>query len=113
MSGSVPLALLHEGEGHTVTIELKNGVVYRGNLEGSDDTMNCQLSSVTMMARDGSVTKLEHVYLRGSHVRFMVLPDLLKQAPVFKKVGAMHEKWKKAREEKGRGRGRGRGAGGR
>jgi small nuclear ribonucleoprotein D3 len=104
---SVPLAVLHEGEGHVVTIELKSGVVYRGNLEGSDETMNVQLSSVTMMARDGSVSKCEHVYLRGSQVRFVVLPDVLKQAPVFKKVGAQHAKWEEGRKKKAAGRGRG------
>ena len=26
------------------------------------------------------------VFLRGSHVRFMVLPDILKNAPFFKKI---------------------------
>ena len=30
--------------------------------------------------------RLEHVYLRGSNVRFLVLPEILKNAPVFKKV---------------------------
>ena len=31
-----------------------------------------------------SECRLEHVYLRGSHVRFVVLPDILKNAPLFK-----------------------------
>ena len=33
---------------------------------------------------DGSVTKLEAVYLRGSHIRLVVLPDLLEGAPILK-----------------------------
>ena len=40
---SVPIMLLHEGEGHIVTIELKNGETYRGLLTESEDSMNCQL----------------------------------------------------------------------
>jgi small nuclear ribonucleoprotein D3 len=32
MSVGVPVKLLHEGEGHIVTIELKSGEIYRGTL---------------------------------------------------------------------------------
>lgn len=39
----VPIKLLYEGEGHIVTVELKNGEVYRGLLAEAEDTMNCQL----------------------------------------------------------------------
>jgi len=39
----VPITLLHEGEGHVVTVELKNGETYRGLLTEAEDTMNCQL----------------------------------------------------------------------
>ena len=35
--------LLHEAEGHTVVVELKNGEIYRGLLEEAEDTMNCRL----------------------------------------------------------------------
>ncbi|KAI7988134.1 Cytochrome P450 78A9 [Camellia lanceoleosa] len=33
---------------------------------------------------DGTVSQLEHVFIRGSKVRFMVIPDMLKNAPMFK-----------------------------
>ena len=39
----MPVTLLHEAEGHTVVVELKNGEIYRGLLEEAEDTMNCQL----------------------------------------------------------------------
>ena len=57
----MPIRLLHEGEGHTVAVELRNGEVYRGTLKEAEDTMNCYLSNVTMTARDGRVSKLEQV----------------------------------------------------
>lgn len=38
---SVPIKLLHEGEGHAVTVEMKNGEIYRGHLNDAEDTMNC------------------------------------------------------------------------
>jgi small nuclear ribonucleoprotein D3 len=39
----VPIKLLHEAEGHVVTVELKNGETYRGVLTDTEDTMNCQM----------------------------------------------------------------------
>jgi hypothetical protein len=40
----VPIKLIHEAEGHVVTIELKNGEIYRGLLQEAEDTMNCKLN---------------------------------------------------------------------
>ena len=88
----VPLTLLHEGEGHVITIELKNGEIYRGKLVESEDTMNCQMREVSMTARDGRVRRLEEVYIRGGHIKFIVLPDLLKNAPVLKKIATLKRK---------------------
>jgi small nuclear ribonucleoprotein D3 len=42
-----------------------------------------------MTARNGRVQKLENVFLRGGHIKFIVLPDLLKNAPMFKKIQSM------------------------
>ena len=42
-SSGVPIKLLHEGEGHVVTVEMKTGEIYRGLLSEAEDTMNCQL----------------------------------------------------------------------
>ncbi|KAF3498769.1 hypothetical protein DY000_02055199 [Brassica cretica] len=39
-------------------------------------------------ALDGKVSQLEHVFIRGSKVRFMVIPDILKHAPMFKRLDA-------------------------
>jgi small nuclear ribonucleoprotein D3 len=88
----VPLTLLHEGEGHVVTVELKKGEIYRGMLVNAEDSMNCQLKNVTMTARDGRVSKLEEVFVRGGNVKFIVLPELLKNAPVLKKVATLKRK---------------------
>lgn len=38
--------------------------------------------------RDGRVAQLENVYIRGSKIRFLILPDMLKNAPMFKRQGA-------------------------
>ena len=67
-------------------MELKTGEVYRGHLVESEDNMNMQLSNVTLTARDGRTSNLEQCFIRGSKIRFMVLPDMLKNAPMFKRV---------------------------
>ncbi|KAK8810602.1 hypothetical protein WA158_007177 [Blastocystis sp. Blastoise] len=96
MSGSIPIKLLHEGEGNTVFLELQSGEKYRGHLLSAEDTMNCHLTNVSMRDRCGKVSKLETVFIRGSTIRYIVLPDILKNSPMFQKV----QKMKEARDEK-------------
>ena len=42
--------------------------------------MNVQLKDITVTARDGRVSHLDQVYIRGSHVRFFIVPDMLRLA---------------------------------
>jgi small nuclear ribonucleoprotein D3 len=67
--------------------------------------MNVQLRRATRTHRDGRVTPLEHVFIRGSTVRLFILPDILANASMFERVVALKE-GKKA-EALGLGRGRG------
>jgi small nuclear ribonucleoprotein D3 len=45
--------------------------------------MNVQLKDITVTARDGRVSHLDQVYIRGSHVRFFIVPDMLRYVPPF------------------------------
>ena len=83
----IPVKLLHEAVGHTITIELKGGVTYRGRLFDAEDNFNISMKDIAVTARDGKQTHLDSVYIRGNMVRFMVVPDMLQQAPMFKRVG--------------------------
>ena len=78
----IPVKLLHEAQGLTVTIEVKTGQLYRGALETVEDNMNVQLKQVIMTARDGQMTPMENVMLRGSSIRYFIIPDNLKHAPM-------------------------------
>ncbi|CAH0058884.1 unnamed protein product [Clonostachys solani] len=93
----IPIKLLNEAEGHIVTLEITSGQTYRGKLlEGNsqlltwrfphvaEDNMNVQLKDITVTARDGRVSHLDQVYIRGSHVRFFIVPDMLRNAPMFR-----------------------------
>ncbi len=88
----MPIKLLFQGEGHVITVELKSGEVYRGQLAAAEDTMNCQLTEVTMTARDGRACRLENVFIRGGQIKFIVLPELLRASPVLRKVAALKSK---------------------
>merc|ERR1712114_128415 len=81
------IKVLHEAEGHIMTCETNTGEVYRGKLVEAEDNMNSQMASVTVTYRDGRVAQLENIYIRGSKIRFMILPDMLKNAPMFKNMG--------------------------
>ena len=68
--------------------------------------------------RDGRVSQLENIYVRGSKIRFLILPDMLKNAPMLKHMatrgrgmGADRGKSAILRNQAGAG-GRGRGMGG-
>lgn len=113
MSIGVPIKVLHEAEGHIVTCETNTGEVYRGKLIEAEDNMNCQMMNITVTYRDGRVAQLENVYIRGSKIRFLILPDMLKNAPMFKRQGnkgtggAGRGKSAILRAQAARGRGRG------
>nr|CAN59901.1 hypothetical protein VITISV_002889 [Vitis vinifera] len=83
----IPVKLLHEAAGHVVTVELKSGELYRGSMIECEDNWNCQLENITFTAKDGKVSQLEHVFIRGSKVPWLI-PDMLKNAPMFKRLDA-------------------------
>lgn len=61
-------------------------VAYAFQVE-AEDNMNCQMQNLTVTYRDGRTSQLENVFIRGSKIRFLILPDMLKNAPMFKKQG--------------------------
>ena len=97
----IPIKLLYEAEGMKITVEMKNGEIYRGLLLGAEDTMNVSLSEVLRTARNGKISKLPNVYLRGSSIRIIALPDLLKSAPLFQKVQTQKRKLDEAAAAQG------------
>jgi len=82
----VPIKLLHEAENSVVSVELKTGDLFRGYLMEVEDTMNVRLDDVFVLNKEGKTIHVDQVYLRGSQIRFFVFPDMLKNAPMLKKV---------------------------
>jgi small nuclear ribonucleoprotein D3 len=88
------------------------GEVYRGKLVEAEDSMNLQMTNISVTHRDGSVTGMQGCFLRGSKIVFVTMPDILKHAPVFNKAGnkgaTTHTATTNILKARGRGRGLGR-----
>lgn len=49
MSIGVPIKVLHEAEGHIITVETMMGEVYRGKLLEAEDNMNVQVGCLILI----------------------------------------------------------------
>ena len=63
--------------GESVVVELKNGTVVQGVVVGVDVSMNTHLTRVTLSVRGGNPVKVDSLSVRGSTVRYFILPDSL------------------------------------
>ena len=86
MSVGVPIKLVHESKNHIITIEVKTGELYRGYLVEIDDTMNCLVENCHQTSVTGKNSYFDKVYIRGSQIRFIIVPDMFKNAPMFSRV---------------------------
>eukprot|EP00878_Enallax_costatus_P006503 GHUV01006818.1.p1 GENE.GHUV01006818.1~~GHUV01006818.1.p1 ORF type:complete len:120 (+),score=25.39 GHUV01006818.1:916-1275(+) len=105
----------------TVQIELKNGTTLQGTITGVDVAMNTHLKNVKLMPRGRSPISVDQMSVRGSTIRYYILPDSLnldtllvdidqpKQRPLKppRVVGAGRAVRGRGRGGRGRGRGRG------
>eukprot|EP00483_Globobulimina_turgida_P008446 UN08463 len=89
----VPIKLLHECVGHIICVETITGEMFRGQLDGAEDSMNIRVHHVTHWNKNGETRKLNNVYIRGSKIRFIVVPDMLKHAPMFKRLDPAYKKY--------------------
>ena len=67
--------------------------------------MNCRLEDVNVTGKDKEMYSLDQVYLRGSQIRFIIVPDMLKNAPMFKRIFNQSKKGKSLLKKAGQGRG--------
>ncbi|KAB7503737.1 Small nuclear ribonucleoprotein Sm D3 [Armadillidium nasatum] len=83
MSVGVPIQILQEAEGHTVTVETKSGEIFKGKLVEAEDNMNVQLEACIATFNNGKISNMENIFVRGSKVKLIALPDFLKNAPMY------------------------------
>lgn len=84
MSAGIPVRLLNEAQGHQIMIELVTGDSYRGKLLENEDNMNLSLYDVVITkGKTGVTSHMNQVFVRGSMIRFISVPEILKNAPMF------------------------------
>ena len=101
----IPLILLHDAEGGSIYIELKSGDTYRGILDEAEDNMNCILKNcIKVSFKDKQQSQIDTVYIRGSQIIFIALPDMLSKAPMFNRRTVNQSQFKRTRPEDSAGR---------
>ena len=58
----------------------------------AEDTMNMRLDDVYMTNRGGKTFRFDQIFIRGSQVRFIIIPDMLKNSPMFKRIANQAKK---------------------
>ncbi|KAK5135038.1 mRNA splicing protein smd1 [Meristemomyces frigidus] len=92
----------------TVTIELKTGTIIHGTIASVSPQMNTNLRTAKMTPKGGEQISLDHISVRGSEIRYFILPDSLPLDTLL--VDDAPKPKNKARKEQGdRGGGGGRG----
>ncbi|KAJ5316756.1 hypothetical protein N7508_001264 [Penicillium antarcticum] len=61
----------------TVTVELKNGTILHGTIMSVSPQMNTSLRTVKMTPKDRDPISLDTINIRGSTIRYYILPDSL------------------------------------
>ena len=95
--------------GETVVVELKDGTSVQGTVVGVDMPMNTHLKAVRQTARDGTVTHIDSLTVRGSTIRFVLLPDTLNLDALLLDIETPEPRNLPRERASSRGRGRARG----
>ncbi|XP_054715515.1 small nuclear ribonucleoprotein Sm D3-like [Uloborus diversus] len=71
----VPVKLLREFVRKKITVDTASGEVFRGVLEEAEDNLNMCLVDVKVTFCSGATGEMKSVYIKGSKVRYIALPD--------------------------------------
>lgn len=80
MQLGVPLKLLKEFLSRKITVETSSGESFRGILLDAEENMSVSLGSVKATLADGKSAEMVSVYIKGSRVRLISLPDSAKDS---------------------------------
>lgn len=82
----IPIVVLHDAEGAVIEVETKKGELIRGLLFEAEDQMNLYVKNAVIVNQTTNVKrKSPQVYIRGCEIVLVVLPSMLKHAPMFRR----------------------------
>merc|ERR1712224_347193 len=93
----------------TVQIELKNGALVQGTIVGVDLAMNTHLKALKLLYKNTDVVKADLMTIRGSHIRYVIIPDSVNVESLLAALDTIKDRPKKESRSKIQGRSRGRG----
>ena len=79
----IPIVVLHDAEGAVIEVETKKGELVRGLLFEAEDMMNLYVKDAVIIGPQGVKRRTRQVYIRGPEILFIVLPEMLRHAPMF------------------------------
>mmetsp|Transcript_22968 Transcript_22968/g.32359 ORF Transcript_22968/g.32359 Transcript_22968/m.32359 type:complete len:184 (+) Transcript_22968:278-829(+) len=82
----IPIVLLHDAEGSVISVETKVGEHIRGLLFEAEDMMNLYIKNAVVWNIHGVKRKVDQLYLRGTEILFIVIPQMLRHAPMFQRI---------------------------
>src|SRR5210317_1273669 len=83
----IPIVLLHDAEGAVITVKTKRGELIRGLLFEAEDMMNLYLKKAVVLGpKPGAKRNVDQIYVRGTEIVFIVLPEMLRHAPMFNRI---------------------------
>ncbi|KFM71362.1 Small nuclear ribonucleoprotein Sm D3, partial [Stegodyphus mimosarum] len=71
----VPVLLLQKFHGKKINVSTNNNEMLVGTLLEAEDNMNLSLSNVTVIMCSGKTVDMINVYVKGSRIRYINLPD--------------------------------------
>jgi len=82
----IPIVLLHDCEGAVISVETKKGEIIRGLLFEAEDMMNLYIKNAIVWNVHGVKRKVDQLYLRGREIMFIIIPSMLRHAPMFQRI---------------------------
>ena len=79
----IPIVVLHDAEGAVIELETKKGELVRGLLFEAEDMMNLYIKDAVIIDPQGVKRRTRQIYIRGPEILFIVLPEMLRHAPMF------------------------------
>eukprot|EP00796_Vickermania_ingenoplastis_P010188 gene10188-7136_t len=94
-TGGSLLTFLQELRGTLVEIELKNSSIVSGEITYVDNQMNTYLRRAKITTKGANPTEAEEYMVRGSNIRYVILPESMNTYDVLKKAATNKRRGKK------------------
>ncbi|KAI5066815.1 hypothetical protein GOP47_0017343 [Adiantum capillus-veneris] len=89
---STLLCVIKALQGLHILVELQNDIYIRGLLDDCDDAMNVTVKDASLEDVEGRVKKLPLVFVRGSNIRFVHIPESLNVSDAVEEMRLLQDK---------------------